>query len=124
MSELWGKFVKERLSEYGIQKGSSFEAKLYLAFNDMESIFSNERQGFKLKISKLEAENAELKARLAHVENELEKEREVVEFYGDCKNVDYCTSNEWIEEVSCVAGYYDEFGKRARQRIKERKEFK
>lgn len=87
------------------------------------------------KISQLEKENSKLKAKLAHVERELEEERRVVGFYADMRN--------WHDRSERTDGDFqdsiyddDEFlredqwqekqyiaGKRARQRIKERKEF-
>lgn len=85
------------------------------------------------KISKLEEENAELKTKLVHVESEYAKEREVLNFYGDDANwlsiqvgygnrimikpKDMDFLNEEDDDATEVGG------KRARQRIKERKEF-
>lgn len=68
---------------------------------------------------KLEKENAELKAKLAHVERELK----VTEFYADQSHWDdriiILTTDEESTKQHDHCG-----GKRARQRIKERKEFK
>lgn len=48
--EEWEDFVKNKLPEFDIQKGSTFEANLYLAFNEMRSIFTQKEYRLKYKI--------------------------------------------------------------------------
>lgn len=88
------------------------------------------------KITELEKENTELKAKLAHVERELEEEIKVLDYYGDPENWqdngDRSANFMWnitIDESDQEAlgikdgDYVLLGGGRARQRKKERKEF-
>lgn len=82
------------------------------------------------KIQELEKENADLKARLAHVESELEKSDKTLMHYA-CYETQYASDNNApctrdddgriIDDYDYSQGHFKQFGKRARQRIKERK---
>lgn len=101
-----------------------------------EDLDSDAFKEVKSKISQLEKENTEKNKLIAELKEELAKERECVEFYGNINN--YYFSQEYkFEEVWSKIGHDQDFsdevngngaplsfgGKRARQRIKERKEF-
>lgn len=80
------------------------------------------------QLEKLKTENADLKARLARVEGEYAKEQEVAAFYGNEENWDLCEDEVTGQQRSCIVDSDDPGGevyggKRATQRIKERKEF-
>lgn len=114
-------------------------------FLDLRSKYENlEKENVELRRDKFKliensalnnVEIKELKARLAHVESEYAKECEVTEFYGDMGNWhdrsertdgDYQDSilddDELLREDQWQERQYVA-SKRARQRIKERKEF-
>lgn len=57
----WEKFVEENLKEYGIEKGSHFEAKLWVAYEDMSNIFKTAEHQLRYKIKNLEEEIERLK---------------------------------------------------------------
>ena len=112
--ESWEDFVKEKLSEFDIQKGSDFEAKLYLSFNEMRDIFTQKEYRLKYKIKSLK--------------EELAKERETVDFYADKTPwgsfVDYSSQIMAfiIDSDTCIFGNGCKYGgKLARARQKERK---
>lgn len=50
----WSKFVKENLKEFEIQKGSQFEAKLYLAYEETMQLFKTAEYQLNYKITELE----------------------------------------------------------------------
>lgn len=47
-------FMKQHAPEYDIQEGSSFEAKLYLAYEEMSEIFKSEKYKLDHQIEQLE----------------------------------------------------------------------
>ena len=112
--------------------GATFSGNCYVSVNPWSCFdMSDSIEYIKVDVfEKLETENAELKARLAHVENELKLEQEVVEFYGELDNWntsydDFAIDSDYEPfEVDDDGDSIYFGGKRARQRIKERKEFK
>lgn len=79
-----------------------------------------------VKISQLEKENAEKDKLIAELKEELAKERECVDYYGVTKNWQSMEmSDDGIEDdyEKLIKGRVLTGGKRARQRIKERKRF-
>lgn len=66
---------------------------------------------------RLEKENADLKVRLAHIESEYAKDHQLIIDWMDFENRSIEKNGEYVEdEINTLI-------KRARQRIKERKEF-
>lgn len=52
----WEQFVKEQLGEFEIQKGSQFEARLLLAYEEMCQIFKTAEHQYNYRIQQLESE--------------------------------------------------------------------
>lgn len=75
----WDKFVKEKLSEFEIQKGSQYEAKLFLAYEEMTHIFLNKEHRFKQQITQLKKENEKLRGALEEIYNFLNPDNEGVD---------------------------------------------
>ena len=61
-------FIKEDCKEYQIKKGSDFEARLYLAYEEMMGIFKNEEHKLKYKIDQLKKELDLERARICELE--------------------------------------------------------
>ena len=59
--ETFEHFIKHKCPEYAIEKGSQFEAKLWLAYDEMQDIFKKEEYKLNYKIGQLEKENKKLK---------------------------------------------------------------
>ena len=55
----WDNFVKENLKDYKIEKGSQFEANLYLAFDETMQLFKTADYQYKYKIKALEEQLGE-----------------------------------------------------------------
>jgi lipid II:glycine glycyltransferase (peptidoglycan interpeptide bridge formation enzyme) len=72
----WGEFVEEFLSEYEIKKGSQFEAKLFLAYEDMCNLF---RLNVTDKILTLESQLAAEREKIRKMREALEKTAKAIE---------------------------------------------
>ncbi|MHA1379278.1 MAG: hypothetical protein ACTSRG_12920 [Candidatus Helarchaeota archaeon] len=79
-------FMKQNAPEYDIQVGSAFEAKLYLAYEEMSQIFKSEKWVLDQKIDQLEKENKKLKDCIVAIFKN-ESNQLVCEI---CPQCDYC----------------------------------
>lgn len=141
-------FAVKNLSEWGIQKGSQYAARLELAYDEMCCIFKQSKHHLDVELESLRQENERLKEeilelvelgtdqrvceRIKELEAELEEEKKVVDFYADKNNweVSRFTRINLVDlspkedhEFERNFGKYEMKigGKRARERQKQRK---